>query len=351
VEKNSLELARFLVEKAGAPTTGSGVTVLHHACSLGKMDIIRWLAQEANADANANVHDDNGDDFLDDDELYQSTLTTPLICASKAGHLDVVRFLVLEAKAKVDDSHNSRRLSALGFAVENGHYDVAEFLVVHAKANANAKGCCSDRQDDCSRPDVCVCDDYYAPLSMAVRAGDLNMVRLLVVQGKADANLRYEARNEWEYPHHWEVHPLIYDAIVRGHTEIAKLLLTHSNVDLTPQKPHVLFFAIQKDNEAAVRVIASLLQSKINDAREGHGRTCLHAAAEWDRPKLAKLLIEDYLADANQKDCDGNTPLQLACKMSRPKVAQLHMTTWVGPPSTLPRTVGMCIWRAVSSRN
>lgn len=67
--------------------------------------------------------------------------------------------------------------------------------------------------------------------------------------------------------------------------------------------------------------VARLLRARGADVNAGAGgNTALHAAAHFDRPELARWLI-DAGADVNAKDYNGQTPLAISREKGRAAVA------------------------------
>src|SRR5947209_16654833 len=80
---------------------------------------------------------------------------TPLYRAAYSGHLEIVKLLVVEFKADVND-RDDYGMTPLHLAASNGHLEVVKLLVVEFKADVHAK-------DRCKK----------TPLHKAVTSGEL----------------------------------------------------------------------------------------------------------------------------------------------------------------------------------
>ena len=109
----NFEILKLLVEHgAKVPfECGQGAIVsVHEVCESGRLDILRYLVQEAEGKAALSHYDD----------FYR----TPLIVAAAAGHLDVVDYLI-HLGADVEEHTDE---TALEVALLKGHTAVAERL-------------------------------------------------------------------------------------------------------------------------------------------------------------------------------------------------------------------------------
>jgi ankyrin repeat protein len=88
-----------------------GCNLLYVAAFQGHLDIVRFLVNEAKADVN----------------LLDAGSCTPLYAAASKGHLAIVKFLVeSEANVFIADTGG---WSPLHVAVSNGHYEVLQYLL------------------------------------------------------------------------------------------------------------------------------------------------------------------------------------------------------------------------------
>lgn len=158
-------------------------TPMIFASKAGHLDVARLLVQrKANLEAQ-----DHGKE-------------TPLISASKAGHLDVVRLLVQhKASLEAQDQHKETPLIS---ASKAGHLNVVQFLVEH-NADLEAQAILG-----------------YTPLRMATKHNHIFVVQLL---------LQHHAQIEY-LSGLWV--SAFNTACARGHQKIAKLMLDSGRVNI-----------------------------------------------------------------------------------------------------------------------
>jgi len=161
------------------------LTPLVHATLKGSLECVRVLVDEAASPPNP---------------PFPNTDISPLSLASRAGHLDVVTFL-LEAGA--ENKPNSNGEYPIHLAAKEGHADVCRFLI---------------RRDGWDVP-----DKYHerTPLFHAARYGHAECLRLFL-----EAGAQVRIVDEFgQYPIHY--------AAWHGHNECAALLLGSSPETLT----------------------------------------------------------------------------------------------------------------------
>jgi ankyrin repeat protein len=127
--------------------TSEGNTSLHTAAGRGYLDLVRMIC-----DLDASLI-----------EAKNNRLSTPLICAARAGHVDVVRYLIDRAAASMLKARNSEGTTAMHEAIRNGHNAVLETLMsadAGLAAVVDAKG--------------------FSPLYLAAALGRADMVEVLI---------------------------------------------------------------------------------------------------------------------------------------------------------------------------
>ena len=114
-------VTRFCEQNPAAKETTDkdGRTPFHLASLYGHLDIVKYLTNEAHADASS--RDNAG--------------WTPLHWAALKGHLDIVKFLCETALADTEAVGRHTGRTPLHFAAENGHLDVVKYLCEEAKVN------------------------------------------------------------------------------------------------------------------------------------------------------------------------------------------------------------------------
>uniref|UniRef100_A0A0D3GEP4 PGG domain-containing protein n=1 Tax=Oryza barthii TaxID=65489 RepID=A0A0D3GEP4_9ORYZ len=233
--------------------TAEGSSVLHIAASRGHLKLVVMIC----------THD------ISLIKLRNNQLDTPLICAARAGHVDVVDYLVRAASAMQEPERsvlrawNSGGATAMHEAVRNGYAPVLQKLMSSDSGLATM-----------------VDDKGMSPLYLAVVSNRPDMVGILI--GKSSDGVRS---------------PASY-AGPDGKTAL------HAAVN------------IGKAGKASVTRMLMEMCLNCDELLDNKQRNVLHCAVEYGRlmvvwyicrnPKFTRLL--------NAGDCEGNTPLHLAVK-------------------------------------
>ena len=102
----------------------SGVqSAMWNACERGNLVACRWLLKFGV--------------WTDVNQACDDTGATPIFIAAEEGHLDVVRFLALEAQANVTQATTDNGATPIYIAAQEGHLDIVRFLALEAQANVN----------------------------------------------------------------------------------------------------------------------------------------------------------------------------------------------------------------------
>ena len=206
---------------------------------------------------------------------------TPLHVASRYGRLDAAKWL-LDHGADV----NAQRVdgqTALHSAAFRGHLDIVRMLVLEHKADVSVR-------------DVEGC----TPLSLALEGSDggLEVVRFLLLHSNADhVNTR---DNGGKTPLHY--------AAAYGHRKVAQLLIERkAECDARDAEG---FTPLRYASDAAELGLMQLLldHGADPDSRDNSGNTALHQAA---LAEVARILLKNNAEVNSQNDC-GSTPLHLA---------------------------------------
>ena len=140
-------------------------------------------------------------------------------------------------------------------------------------------------------------------LAMATESRAFNVATFLLRHGG------YDAESEQEMPH-------LHLAVKIGDVSIVKLLLSCDRVDVNKRDVHgmtPLLYTV----ESTIPVLGALMERNVVDV---HGRNdrmenLVNLAAVRNRLDIIKfLLAHDNGIDFNNKDIDGNTPLFVACQ-------------------------------------
>ncbi|KAG2374807.1 hypothetical protein C9374_010551 [Naegleria lovaniensis] len=130
--------------------THQGVSLINYASKYNRLHILKKMVEKSNVNLNEHV-----------DTFYHTPLTSTVL----GGALEVVRYLVEEAKVDVElsdvPSYRKDFPTALHLAVLRGHFDIALFLISHgANINATCKMSTvngSSSSSSCLEPsDICV---------------------------------------------------------------------------------------------------------------------------------------------------------------------------------------------------
>ena len=197
-----------------------------------------------------------------EDVNHKSTMSgyTPLIRASRGGHLAVVELLLKHENIKVNQAMNDGT-TPLSMASHTGQLAVVELLLKQKKIKVNQ-----------------AMNDGATPLYIASENGQLAVVELLLKQENIDVN---QAMNDGTTP--------LFMASQNGHLAVVELLLKQENIDV---------------NQA------------MND-----GVTPLHVASAAGNVEIVKILLSKG-ADATLTAFDS-TPLQIAEVMDKSEVAEV----------------------------
>ena len=263
---DSLEVAKFLVKECGLDkSTLNDIknTPLHIACKWGSMHVAEYFL-ESDCDINL-ANDDN---------------ESALIVAVKNGHESLTHKLLSRAECRVDVFG---WLSPLHYACYAGSSSMIRLLL--------EKGC-----------DMNLADEFgITPLSIACYSGNSEAVTLLVERCNRSAENQFK-----ETPVHILCHLNRLDLLKNILLGFEGQLNTLNVVRQTP-----LHIACTND---AVDIIAFLLEHNYCDAnvKDINGRTAMHIAVARSQLQCVKLLKP--FSNVSAQDCDGNTPVHLACK-------------------------------------
>lgn len=164
-------------------------TDLHDAAKQGDINKVRRLILEENRDVN----------FQDEDK------NTPLYCAAKEGHTDVVKFLLTHG---ADSSLQCQFTNtALHIATQKNHIDVVKILAAHAAQTTNVVH--TDNNIDLPG------NMNQTALHMAVRNESMDIIKILLFYG-SNGNYPDAFRNT-----------ALHVAMIKPNLEIIDLLLTN----------------------------------------------------------------------------------------------------------------------------
>jgi ankyrin repeat protein len=245
---------------------------------------------------------------------------------------EVVKLLV--CCDDIDIGSEARGKKLLWRAMRAGYLELVKLLLETGKVDANSKD-----------------DNGQTPLSLAVTKGD-EMIKMLLETGKVDVNA--EDSDGWtplSWAASWGENTAIKLLLETGKVDIdskdnsgrtplswatesrndaIKLLLETGKVnvnskDNSGQTP--LLFAIEEGDQVAVKLLLETGKADINSKNPKSRLTPLSSAAEKGYEKVVKLLLETSTVDVNSKDDNGLTPLSSAARKGHEAVVKLLLET------------------------
>ncbi|GMF64109.1 unnamed protein product [Phytophthora fragariaefolia] len=280
-------------------------TPLHEAAINGHLDVCRLLV-----------------DFGLLVDCHTTRARTPLLYAVKGNHVELARYLVMEAGANVNEQ-NEMGVTAVYIACQDGLEDMVKFLVLEAKADVNLSNCTN-----------------HAPLHEAVAGGFTAVVDFMLRNGadkyvvdKMGVTVWHEAAGNGSvemlellvqhdvslHPNGMEQvdkvmarHPFHY-AAVEGKADFVRALLEKQLVDVDfvdIDGCTALYYAAANGH---VDVLQVLLRFGGDPNIVSTRRSPLHCAVEWHRVDCVKLMLQ-HGAALNAKDKNGLTPSEAAAQ-------------------------------------
>uniref|UniRef100_A0A673BRX7 Ankyrin-1 n=1 Tax=Sphaeramia orbicularis TaxID=375764 RepID=A0A673BRX7_9TELE len=302
-KKNHMRVMDLLLKHSASleAVTESGLTPLHVASFMGHLNIVKILLQKGASPSASNVK-----------------VETPLHMASRAGHFEVAEFLLenaapVDAKAKVmsplmKNIHtqpfravktDSDDQTPLHCASRMGHKELVKLLLEH-KANPNSTTTAG-----------------HTPLHIAAREGHVQTVRILL-----DMEAQQTKMTKVRQPLTKGFTPL-HVASKYGKVDVAELLLERGanpnaagKNGLTPL--HVamgytpLHVACHYGN---IKMVKFLLQQQANvNSKTRLGYTPLHQAAQQGHTDIVTLLLK-HGAQPNETTTNGTSALAIAKRL------------------------------------
>lgn len=308
VEFGHTELVKMLITRGANITTATNLELFQTACRKGFVEIVQILF-DLGVDVNVSVSENHW---------------TPLIWASRYGHVETVKFLIekganLEARGK-------DMVTPLYCAVTNGHIKAAQLLLDH-------------------NPDVDTRNIYdWTPLHSAVKEGYTELVTMLITKGANIATANENGVGPFYTACHEgfiEIARLLFDVGVDvniptqedqctpliaasecGHVEIAKFLLENgANVEARNNEMMTPFYCAALNGH--VKIIQLLFDHNADvNARQINNSTPVHAAVESGHIEVVKMLIAQGV-NVNTADNSGIVPFYTACLEGSIEIARL----------------------------
>jgi ankyrin repeat protein len=194
----------------------------------------------------------------------------PLLQATLAGKLEVVRYLVIELGADVNQADEDG-CTALYIAARKGHESLVRFIIKELGVDVN--------QAD---------ERGWTALHAAAQWGHESLVRCMVRELSADVN---QAKMNGATP--------LHIATQCGHESLVRCMVRELGADINQAKMNgatPLFIASEQGHESLVRCMVKELGADVNKSMHD-GRTPLMVAAHNKHDKIVVFLLK-YGADA-----------------------------------------------------
>ncbi|WP_265027666.1 ankyrin repeat domain-containing protein [Wolbachia endosymbiont (group B) of Chorthippus parallelus] len=278
-------------------SNSSNWTPLHHAALNGYLKIVKFLIEKgANVDARTDDRD------------------KPLHYSAKNGHKNVVKFFLEEKGLSVDEL-GKENWTPLHYATLDDHFDVVEYLVKERGANIDARSVNGTTPLDLVKSEETKVKEVLLGKALvdAVKQNIVSRVSEYINKG-ANVNYSYE-ENLWT--------PLHYAAKL-GHQGSATKLIESNSINVNAKNSdgdEPIHLAAAYGHKDVVELLLEKEKASINHKGKSNW-TSLHYAAKGGHLPVVQLLIEKE-ADANLKNSDGKTPLQLARDEGHQSIAQL----------------------------
>jgi ankyrin repeat protein len=248
-----------------------GETALYKAAKAGHADMVYFLLiRGARAD------------------LSDQSRNTPLMAACSSGFLGVVRTLLEHQEGQGLDSKDAEGRTALFKAAENGHEEVVVFLLSRgAQANIERRRW-----------------EGNTPLMAAYNDGFLGVVRVIIHHLMDEGLVVVGGTNA------------LHIAVERGDEEIVGLLLAcgadvSGAIRTVSSAKTALGIASEKGRLSVVKLLLEHLNGQRLDTRDGNGSTALHLACQNDTPEVVRALLVAG-ADPTIRNNFGQTPRAIA---------------------------------------
>ncbi|CAL1530405.1 unnamed protein product, partial [Lymnaea stagnalis] len=277
------EIFEYLLDHGGdlTKTDHRETNIVHRCCAVSDPWFLEQILRRDSPDTTRSLRMEDGEG------------ATPVIVACQNGNIDQLRMLV-EAGAPVANKDKHRR-SALHHCAENNDTRCAEYIlrsIPSLMTSADEEG--------------------LAPLHMAVIAGNIPLIHLLLKRG---ANFK-AVDNERHTVAHW--------ATVCGHSDVLDVLLENGAELSTPDKhqAYPIHYAAQMNSKIGIEdsskidgsqlILKTLLKNKVSpESEDKDKRTPIIWAASAGNDEACRILVESG-ADVNRADKDDLTALHCA---------------------------------------
>nr|CCA24177.1 ankyrinlike protein putative [Albugo laibachii Nc14] len=293
-------------------------TALHIAARFGRCETIRLLLKSGVA-ASGHVEACRilvSFGFLVD--CYTTRGRTPLMYAAKGNHVEVVKYLVGEGGANVNEK-NENGASSLYIASHEGHIETVKLLLsLGADVNSCNRTCHTSLH-------VAVAEHHGEVATYLINAvanknavdatgvsiwheaagaGSLSMIGLLLRNDVVlDSHTQFDKISS-RHPFHY--------AVLEGHLDFAEAMLVRGLIDVNLQDCDECTAVYYAATTGRDDILSMLLKHRGDPSLASVRRTALHCAVEWKQIKCVKLLVNCNCVDMHAKDLNGRKCLQIA---------------------------------------
>ncbi|EFR00861.1 hypothetical protein MGYG_03865 [Nannizzia gypsea CBS 118893] len=286
---------------------GCGHTPLILASKHGHIATVQLLlhSDKANIDAKGNInrkwHIKPFSMFLPDTNKVDINAKdnngmTPLISASRYGHEAIVKILLNTKKVDIN-AKNKNSMTPLISAACYGNEAIVKALLNTKKVDVNAK-------DNLDR----------TALIYTSKRGHEAIVKILLNTGQADINVKDQ----------WGRSALIY-ASESGHTAVVEILLNTDKVDIDGKDKMdmtALIHASERGHEVMVKMLLNTCKADIN-AKDQWGKSALMYASDGGHTAVVEILLNTDKVDVNAKDQWGTSALMYASKYGYKAIVEI----------------------------
>lgn len=275
----------FLLQLPEIQLTGCdylGRIALHFACANGNLIGTKTLIEQYKADVN--VKDKYGD--------------TPLHLACKKKHLHIVDYLIKLPQTNINAQNHEGNTSLHG-ACEQNVPKLISYLITHQSANLNLQN-----------------ENGETPLHIAVRCGNIGIVKQLIEQG-ADALIKDNSKNN-----------ALFTAFENKEIEILEDLINLPNVDINTQNKDgntLLHRSCMEGYSELTHLLVTTRNPNLN-IRNNKGNTALHEAYRHQRTDTTFFLLQQPEIDINATNNEGMSILHEVCEDHIPSLVQLLLS-------------------------
>uniref|UniRef100_A0A8C9Y1T8 Ankyrin 1 n=1 Tax=Sander lucioperca TaxID=283035 RepID=A0A8C9Y1T8_SANLU len=300
-KKNHMRVMDLLLKHSASieAVTESGLTPLHVASFMGHLNVVKVLLQKGASPSASNVvsfllksqeHVMQYLTFHNYSPLVGQDDQTPLHCAARMGHKELVK-LLLEHKANPNSTTTAGH-TPLHIASREGHVQTVRILL------------------DMEAQQTKMTKKGFTPLHVASKYGKVDVAELLLERG---ANPNAAGKNGLT-PLHVAVH--------HNNLDVVNLLVSKGgSPHSAARNGYTALHIASKQNQ--VEVANSLLQYGASaNAESLQGVTPLHLASQEGRPDMVSLLISKQ-ANVNLGNKSGLTPLHLVAQEGHVGIADI----------------------------